>query len=56
MCLSAVFLAVASGTGVLHVTANADDVEFLHRGISWVVPVLELSLVAAVIAYVAYAA
>jgi drug/metabolite transporter (DMT)-like permease len=53
LCVSAVFLAVASGTGVLHVTANAGDVELLHRGVSWIVPVLELSLVAAVIAYVA---
>jgi drug/metabolite transporter (DMT)-like permease len=53
LCLSAVFLAVAIGTGVLHITANADDVELLHRGVSWIVPVLELSLVAAVIAYVA---
>jgi len=43
----------ASGIGVLHVTANAGHVELLHRGVSWIVPVLELSLVAAVIAYVA---
>jgi drug/metabolite transporter (DMT)-like permease len=53
LCVSAVFLAVASGIGVLHVTANAGHVELLHRGVSWIVPVLELSLVAAVIAYVA---
>jgi drug/metabolite transporter (DMT)-like permease len=53
LCVSAIFLAIASGTGVLHVTANAGDAELLHRGVSWIVPVLELSLVAAVIAYVA---
>ena len=29
------------------------DAELLHLGVSWIVPVLELSLVAAVIAYVA---
>jgi drug/metabolite transporter (DMT)-like permease len=52
LCVSAVFLAVASGTGVLHITANAGDVELLHRDVSWILPVLELSLVAAVIAYV----
>jgi drug/metabolite transporter (DMT)-like permease len=53
LCVSAVFLAVAGGIGVLRVTANAGHVELLHRGVSWIVPVLELSLVAAVIAYVA---
>jgi drug/metabolite transporter (DMT)-like permease len=53
LCVSAVFLAVAGGTGVLHITAGAGDVELLHRHLSWIVPVLELSLVAAVIAYVA---
>jgi drug/metabolite transporter (DMT)-like permease len=53
LCVSAVFLAVASGTGVLRVTADAGDAELLNRGVSWIVPVLELSLVAAVIAYVA---
>jgi len=45
--------AVAGGTGVLRLSAAAGDVEFLHRHISWIVPVLELSLVSAVIAYVA---
>jgi drug/metabolite transporter (DMT)-like permease len=53
LSVSAVFLAVAGGSGMLHVTANAGDAELLHRGVSWMVPVLELSLVAAVIAYVA---
>ena len=52
MCVSAAFLAVAGGTGVLPVTAHAGDAEILHRHLSWIVSVLELSLVAAVIAYV----
>jgi drug/metabolite transporter (DMT)-like permease len=38
---------------VLCVTAHSGDVELLHHRVSWIVPVLELSLVAAVIAYVA---
>lgn len=49
----AAFLAVAGGTGVLHLTASAGDVELLHRHLSWIVPVLGLALVSAVIAYVA---
>jgi drug/metabolite transporter (DMT)-like permease len=53
LCVSAAFLAVARGTGVLPVTAHAGDAEILHRHLSWIVSVLELSLVAAVIAYVA---
>jgi drug/metabolite transporter (DMT)-like permease len=53
LCVSAVFLAVASDTGVVRFTANAGDGELLHRSVSWIVPVLELSLVAAMIAYVA---
>jgi drug/metabolite transporter (DMT)-like permease len=53
LCVSAVFLAVASGIGVLRFTASAGHAELLHREVSWIVPVLELSLVAAVIAYVA---
>jgi drug/metabolite transporter (DMT)-like permease len=53
MCVSAAFLAVAGWAGVVHVTAGAGDVGLLHHHISWIVPVLELSLVSAVIAYVA---
>jgi drug/metabolite transporter (DMT)-like permease len=53
LCTGALFLAVASVTGVLHLRAHASDVGLLHRHISWIVPVLELSLVSAVIAYVA---
>jgi drug/metabolite transporter (DMT)-like permease len=53
MCVGAAFLVIAAGTGVLRVTAHSGDVELLHHRVSWIVPVLELSLVAAVIAYVA---
>jgi hypothetical protein len=53
LCTGAVFLAVASVTGVLNLSVHASDVELLHRHISWIVPVLQLSLVSAVIAYVA---
>jgi hypothetical protein len=53
LCASTVFLAVAGGTGLLRVTVRASDVEVLHRHLSWIVAVAELSLVAAVIAYVA---
>jgi drug/metabolite transporter (DMT)-like permease len=53
MCVGAAFLAVAGWIGVVRVTASAGDVELLHRHISWIVPALQLSLVSAVIAYVA---
>jgi drug/metabolite transporter (DMT)-like permease len=53
LCTGAVFLAVAGATGVVQVAAHAGDVELLHDRVSWIVPVLELSLVSAVIAYVA---
>ena len=53
LCTGAAFLAVAAATGVLHFTVQARDVELLHRQISWIVPVLELTLVSTVIAYVA---
>jgi drug/metabolite transporter (DMT)-like permease len=49
----AAVLAVAGWTGALRITASAADVELLHRHLSWIVPVLELALVSAVIAYVA---
>jgi drug/metabolite transporter (DMT)-like permease len=53
MCVGAVTLAALGWAGVLPLTATAGDVDFLHHQVSWVVPVLGLSLVAAVIAYVA---
>jgi drug/metabolite transporter (DMT)-like permease len=53
MCVGAVFLVIAGWTGVVSVSANAGDVELLHRHVSWIAPVLELSLVAAVVPYIA---
>lgn len=53
LCVGAAFLAVSGWIGMVHVTASAGDIELLHRHISWIVPVLEPSLVSAVIAYVA---
>ena len=53
LSVGAAFLAVAGGLGIVPLAARASDVELLHRHLSWIVPVLELSLVAAVIAYTA---
>jgi drug/metabolite transporter (DMT)-like permease len=53
MCIGAAFLAVAGWIGVVRVAASVGDIGLLHRHVSWIVPVLELSLVSAVIAYVA---
>jgi drug/metabolite transporter (DMT)-like permease len=53
MCVGAVTLAALGLIGVLPVTATAASVDFLGHRVSWVVPVLGLSLVAAVISYVA---
>ena len=44
---------LCGGIGILPMTASARPVDFLHHQVSWIVPVLGLSLVAAVIAYVA---
>ena len=53
MCVGAVALAALGWIGVLPVTASTGSVGFLGHRVSWVVPMLGLSLVAAVIAYVA---
>jgi drug/metabolite transporter (DMT)-like permease len=53
MWVGAAALAALGWSGVLSMTATSGNVEFLHHQVSWVVPVLGLSLVAAVIAYVA---
>ncbi len=53
MCVGAVALAALGWIGVLPVTARMGSVGFLGHRVSWVVPILGLSLVAAVIAYVA---
>src|SRR6202023_4383603 len=53
MCVGAAVLAALGWLGVLSMTATASNVDFLGHRVSWIVPVLGLSLVAAVIAYVA---
>jgi drug/metabolite transporter (DMT)-like permease len=53
MCVGAVALAVLGWAGVMPMTATTGNVAFLGHHVSWVVPVIGLSLVAAVIAYVA---
>jgi drug/metabolite transporter (DMT)-like permease len=53
MGIGAAALAALGWTGVLPMTATTRNVDFLGHQVTWVVPVLGLSLVAAVIAYVA---
>ena len=53
MCVGAAALAALGGIGVLPMTATTTDVSFLGHRVSWIVPVLGLSLLAAVVAYVA---
>ena len=53
MCVGAVALGVLGAAGALSLTATTADVNFVGHRVSWIVPVLGLSLVAAVIAYVA---
>ena len=53
MCTGAAVLAAAAGARLLPVTAKLGDVHVLGHQVSWIVPVLGLSLVAAVISYVA---
>jgi drug/metabolite transporter (DMT)-like permease len=53
MGVGAVALAVLGFTGALPLHATSADVQVLGRHVSWIVPVLGLSLIAAVIAYVA---
>jgi drug/metabolite transporter (DMT)-like permease len=53
MCVGAVTLGVLGWTGLLPMTATTRQVDFLGHRVSWLVPVLGLSLVAAVISYVA---
>ena len=52
LAVGAVVLGVAAAAGALPVHASSADVELLDRHVSWLVPVLGLSLVAAVLAYV----
>ncbi len=53
MCVGTTVLAALGWIGVLSITVTAGPVDFLHHQVSWVVPVLGLSLLAAVVSYVA---
>jgi drug/metabolite transporter (DMT)-like permease len=53
MCVGTAALAALAGTGLLPLTASAGDVHVFGHQVSWIVPVLGLSLVAAVISYIA---
>jgi drug/metabolite transporter (DMT)-like permease len=52
MCVGSAVVAALAGAGVLPMTAGTGAVRVLGHQVSWLVPVLGLSLVAAVIAYV----
>ena len=52
MCVATVGLAAVDWTGLLPMTASTGSVQLLGHQVSWIVPVLGLSLLAAVIAYV----
>ena len=53
MTIGAVTLLILGVLGALPMHANVDDVDFAGHQVSWLVPVIWLSLVAAAIAYVA---
>jgi drug/metabolite transporter (DMT)-like permease len=53
MSIGAVALIVLGAVGILPMRAPLTDVTLIHHRVSWLVPLLGLSLVAAVIAYVA---
>jgi len=53
MCVGAVTLGVLGWIGLLPMTATTRQVDFLGHRVSWLVPVLGLSLIAAVVSYVA---
>lgn len=53
MSIGAAALLVLGAVGALPMAANRNDVILFHSRVDWIVPVLGLSLVAAVVAYVA---
>jgi drug/metabolite transporter (DMT)-like permease len=53
MCVATAGLAAVGWTGLLPMTASTGSVHVLGHQVSWIVPVLGLSLLAAVVAYVA---
>src|SRR6478752_881255 len=52
MTVGAITLLALGGLGVLPMAANTDDVDFAGREVSWLVPVIGLSVLAAALAYV----
>jgi drug/metabolite transporter (DMT)-like permease len=52
MTVGALALLILGAVGALPMAANTDDVDFAGHQVSWLVPVIGLSLVAAAIAYV----
>lgn len=52
MAVGAVTLVALGAIGVLPMAANTDDVEFAGNQVSWLVPVIGLSVIAAALAYV----
>jgi drug/metabolite transporter (DMT)-like permease len=52
MAVGAVALLALGAVGVLPMAANVDDVVFIGQQVSWLVPVIGLSVVAAALAYV----
>ena len=52
MTIGAVTLLLLGLLGVLPMQANTDDVDFAGHEVSWLVPVLGLSVIAAALAYV----
>jgi drug/metabolite transporter (DMT)-like permease len=53
MCVGTATLAVMAGTGLMPLSASVAGVHVFGHQVSWIVPVLGLSLVAAVISYIA---
>jgi drug/metabolite transporter (DMT)-like permease len=53
MCIGAIALGVLGGSGLLPMAAGAGSVNFVGYRVSWIVPVLGLSVVAAVVSYLA---
>jgi drug/metabolite transporter (DMT)-like permease len=51
LCVGAALLGIAAAAGVLPVHATRNDVTLLDKHVSWIVPVLGLSVVAGVVAY-----
>jgi drug/metabolite transporter (DMT)-like permease len=52
MTIGALTLIVLGAVGLLPMQANMDDVDFAGQQVSWLVPVLGLSVIAAALAYV----